>query len=92
MPTPTTVKFGSGITYPTGNWPHAVAVVDVNGDGNLDLVTPNEFSGSISVLLGNGSGSFSSSVSYASGPSPQGIATGDFNKDENRISTGQNHA
>src|SRR5258705_3370620 len=38
----------------------AVVVVrtDLNGDGKADLVTANGFSNNISVLLGNGAGSF----------------------------------
>ncbi|MGC8641115.1 MAG: FG-GAP-like repeat-containing protein [Isosphaeraceae bacterium] len=38
--------------------PVDVAVGDFNGDGNLDLVTANSGTASVSVLLGNGDGSF----------------------------------
>ena len=62
---------------------NAVAV-DLNGDGKLDLVTVNMFSNNISVLIGNGDGSFKPAVLYPlSGPgsSPQALACGDINGD-----------
>ena len=39
--------------------PEAVAVGDFNGDGKLDVVTPNILDDSVTVLLGNGDGTFS---------------------------------
>jgi len=36
-----------------GTAPQSVALADVNGDGLTDVVTSNEFSDNISVLLGN---------------------------------------
>src|SRR5882724_1891225 len=69
--------FQTGVTYNTGGF-HAdsVAVGDVNGDGKPDLVVTNECAsnscgtnGSVSVLLGNGDGTFQSAVSYNSGGS-----------------------
>jgi hypothetical protein len=50
----------------------AIAVADVNGDGKLDVVTANfnvcgSCTSSVGVLLGNGDGSFQSSVTYNSG-------------------------
>src|SRR5438094_4951949 len=35
----------------------------------------------VSVLLGNGDGSFASPITYSTGNNPQGLATGDFNED-----------
>ncbi len=35
----------------------------------------------MTVLLGNGNGTFASGVQYATGSSPWGIVTGDFNND-----------
>ena len=42
--------------YATGSRPRAVALGDVNGDGNLDIVTANQDGNSVSVLLNNGDG------------------------------------
>jgi hypothetical protein len=61
-----------------------VVAVDLNGDGKLDLVTVNMFSNNISVLIGNGDGSFKTPVLYAllgPGSSPQALACGDINGD-----------
>jgi hypothetical protein len=59
----------------------SVAVGDFNGDGKLDLVTANSLDYTVSVLLGNGGGTFGSSVSYPVGIEPQSVAIGDFNGD-----------
>lgn len=50
---------GSG--FPCGPSPYPVALADLNGDGNLDIVVPNTAAGptTITVLLGDGSGQFS---------------------------------
>jgi hypothetical protein len=59
-----------------------VAVGDFNGDGSLDLVVANEQSNDISVLLGNGDGSFQTGVSFEAGSRPQFVAVGHFNSKE----------
>jgi hypothetical protein len=53
---------------------------DFNEDGKLDLVTANE-GGSISVLIGNGNGSFQADVTYGALPGPTAVASADFNGD-----------
>jgi hypothetical protein len=67
--------------YPTGANPQAVAVGDFNGDGNLDLAVANSTSNTVSVLLGNGDGTFGPKVDYVTGSTPEGVAVGDFNGD-----------
>jgi FG-GAP-like repeat/Cep192 domain 4/Abnormal spindle-like microcephaly-assoc'd, ASPM-SPD-2-Hydin len=61
----------------------SIAVADLNGDGNLDLVVNNNTlsSSNVAVLLGNGDGTFQSPVSYATPPAPGQIHIGDFNGD-----------
>jgi hypothetical protein len=54
---------------------------DFNGDGNLDLVVSNYIDDTVSVLLGNGNGTFAPQVTYATAHRPQGIAVADFNGD-----------
>src|SRR5207302_8358220 len=48
---------------------------------HLDLAVENFGSNDVSVLLGNGDGTFQSAVSYAAGWGPGGLAVGDFNGD-----------
>jgi hypothetical protein len=56
-------------------YPYSATIADVNGDGNGDVVVTNEFTGDITVLLGNGSGGLAlTSVGYAVGGYPFGAA------------------
>src|SRR5262249_2142976 len=68
-------------TFAVGTNPVAKAVGDFNGDGKKDLAVVNQQSNTVSVLLGNGDGSFKPAVSYPTAFSPRGIAVGDFNGD-----------
>ena len=61
--------------------PLSVAVGDFNGDGKPDLAVANEASGNVSVLLGNGDGSFQAAQDFAAGDTPVFVAVGDFNGD-----------
>jgi len=62
--------------------PSAESVVsgDFNGDGKLDLATANYSAGTISVLLGNGAGSFGAASTFTVGTNPYSITKGDFDK------------
>jgi hypothetical protein len=62
--------------------PRGVAVADVNGDGHIDIVTANWGSNEdVSVLLGNGDGTFQSPQNFPAGPANFSVAVGDFNRD-----------
>lgn len=67
--------------FPTGQLPTAPAVADVNGDGFLDLLIPNDFDNTVSVLLGNGDGTFKPQLTFPVGKQPNAIAVADFNHD-----------
>jgi len=80
----------TGVAYPVGSEPVAAAVGDFNADGKLDLVVVNQVCpvntsicspGSVSILLGNGDGTFQPHVDYATGPDPLSVVVGDFNHD-----------
>jgi hypothetical protein len=76
--------FQAAVSYPTGTSPNSVVVGDFNGDGVADLAVANDGTGDlgvVSVLLGNGDGSFQPAVNYAAGSNPFAVATGDFNGD-----------
>jgi FG-GAP-like repeat/Calx-beta domain/Carboxypeptidase regulatory-like domain/FG-GAP repeat len=61
--------------------PDSVAVGDFNRDGKQDLVIANANSNKVSILLGNGAGSFSAAVNFAVDLNPRSVAVGDFNRD-----------
>jgi len=71
----------------TGTAINDFAVGDLNNDGNVDLVFANSSgTDSISILLGNGAGSFQTSSFFAGsalGVPPQSVVVGDFNNDGN---------
>jgi hypothetical protein len=75
------------VTYPSvGFNTSGVAVGDFNGDGIPDLALVDEFGseqgGDVSILLGNGDGTFGTATSYATGTFDSlSIAVGDFNGD-----------
>ena len=75
------ISFHTVPTYGAGTGPQSVAIGDFNGDGNPDLAVANNSSNNVSVLLGNGDGTFRTRVDYAAGTGPQSIVTGDFNGD-----------
>jgi hypothetical protein len=75
------ISFVTSRDFPVGQIPSSVVVGDFNGDGKLDIVTGNQFSSTISVLLGKGDGTFQPVVTYAPGGSPNAVITGDFNGD-----------
>jgi VCBS repeat protein len=64
-----------------GNTPIGVAVGDLRGDGKLDIVTANALSDDVSVLLGNGDGTFgtASNVGLNGGHFPFKVHLADMN-------------
>ena len=84
-----TTLFKAGVYYSAGYNPSSLAIGDLNGDAKLDLAVanigkpdehPNYYS-SVSVLLGNGDGSFQSAMNYGAGSEPSSLAIGDLNGD-----------
>jgi len=75
--------FVSSSTPATGIYPYSSAVGDFNGDGKLDLAVANTFSNSLTILLGNGDGTFAPAPSPATGTNPHSVTEADFNGDGN---------
>ena len=73
--------FAPPVSYGTENGPFSVAIADLNSDGKLDLAVADTYSGTVSVMLGNGDGSFRGSVSFSAGIGPHSVAVGDMNRD-----------
>jgi hypothetical protein len=71
----------AGTDHLNGSRSQAVAAADLNGDGKLDLAIGNLDSATVSICLGNGDGTFTPRVDFATGLFPNSVAIGDFNRD-----------
>jgi hypothetical protein len=79
--------FQPQVSYAVGVEPYSAAVADFNGDGIPDLAVSNSICfyksacgpGTVSILLGNGDGTFQPDVEYVVGLTPTGLAAGDLN-------------
>lgn len=68
-------------TYGVGKNPTSLVTGDLNGDGMADLITTNIGSDSLSILLGNGDGSFRDPVTMRLPEQPRAAVLEDFNGD-----------
>jgi Flp pilus assembly secretin CpaC len=79
--------FAAKTDYPVDVAPVAIASADFTGDGVLDLAVANHGNSSgtggntVSILLGNGDGTFKSKTDFATGNGPAGITTANFTTD-----------
>lgn len=65
--------------YPTGNSPDFITTAILRSSvGFNDLIVANSADNTVSVLLGNGDGTFATQVTYLVGMGPASIATGTF--------------
>jgi hypothetical protein len=76
--------FQAAVNYAAGTTPRQVISGDFNGDGKIDLAVADQANDSrglkVSVLIGNGDGTFRPSVGYQA-ENALSIATGDMNGD-----------
>lgn len=76
--------FKPAVNYEAEKGPLVVALDDFDHDGALDMAVVNTRSngssgqGSVSILLGNGNGTFQAATNYATGKGPASIAVADF--------------
>jgi len=67
--------------YTVGNSPTGVAIGNFTSNGIPDLAVVNKADNTVSILLGNGDGTFGAATTYPTGKGPVAVATGDFNLD-----------
>jgi uncharacterized repeat protein (TIGR01451 family) len=71
-------------TFASGSYPNFVAVADFNGDGKADLAVANMNSfttGSVTILIGNGDGTFQAGINTSLSGWASSVAVGDFDGD-----------
>ena len=73
--------FGTRVDYAVGSQPEGIAADDFDGDGATDLATANYLMNTVSVLLGNGDGTYETSVSYPVANRPIALTSGLFDGD-----------
>ncbi|RKX19498.1 MAG: hypothetical protein DRP35_07625, partial [Candidatus Zixiibacteriota bacterium] len=73
--------FDTRTDYAVGDGPHSVFSIDFNSDGYNDIATANLLPDDVSILLGNGDGTFQPAVNYAVGDDPCSVFSIDFNSD-----------
>ena len=77
--------FGAQVTYPVGMGPAAIATgtfdngpTAVNSNNFIDLAVANQESNTVSILLGNGDGTFQKQTTFATGNSPVSVVAANF--------------
>jgi hypothetical protein len=82
-------KAFTGQAYPAGDYPSAVAIADLNGDGIPDVVAADFYAplstgtwaATVAVLLGTGGGALASAKLYDTGTNSNAVAIGDLDGD-----------
>jgi hypothetical protein len=87
----TVAGFAASVPYATGTTPKSVAIADLDGDGNLDVMTANingnyptavnPDGNAVSILLGNGDGTFRAPTHLADPGTPFAVIAADVNAD-----------
>jgi hypothetical protein len=74
-----------------GQSPGSIEAADLNHDSYIDLVVTSETDSTVTILLGNGKGSFQKKGIAFAGPIPNDIAISDLNRDGNSDLVIANH-
>ena len=75
------MSFSAPTNYTVGNSPRAVAIGNVNGDSDPDLVVASQGNDKITVLLGGTGGTFTVQPDLTACGTPNSLAVADFNGD-----------
>src|SRR5947207_1462791 len=83
--------------YATSPNPLVVTIGDFNSDGKQDLVTADADAGDVSILIGNGNGTFQVAIAHPLEIAPYAVTAGDYNSDAKQdlavtINSGSNNA
>jgi hypothetical protein len=80
-------RFSGTTQVIVGTGPQSLALGDVDGDGDLDLLTANNSNrasvtpGTVSICLNDGSGTFAAATNLSVGNNPNAVALGDVDGD-----------
>lgn len=73
--------FAPQVLYATESDAWHISMGDLDGDADVDLVTANPGSNTVSVLANEGNGSFAPQVSHLTGSFPRSVKAGDLDAD-----------
>ncbi len=77
-----TLSFAPPVTYPASTRPRSATLAQLNAaDSFPDIVVTDYSANAVSVLLGNGDGTFQAAANYMVGVHPVTVAVADFNED-----------
>ena len=77
----TVLTYLAPMTFPAGLGAAGVTIGKFNADATADMAVVNQSSNTVSILLGNGDGTFQPKVDYATGATPTDVKAADFNGD-----------
>ena len=73
--------FQPGQHYSVGGWSVGLAVLDVDGDGDIDIAAGSLQGNHIALLLNDGTGAFGAATTFDGGPGEYGLTAADMNND-----------
>ena len=76
------VNYFSTNRFSVGDKPKSAIIGDFDRDEILDIAVCNFNGDDVSILIGNGDGTFQPKVDYPVGVDPRSLTTGDFNQDK----------
>jgi FG-GAP-like repeat/IPT/TIG domain/Secretion system C-terminal sorting domain/FG-GAP repeat len=78
------ISFTDKVDYATGEFPRAISLADLDGDGKTDIIIPCNTPSAVSVLRNTsfpGVLSFANRIEYATGVQPPGVSIADLDGD-----------